>query len=178
MDTFTTTGGRPGRAVRPATAADAWAIRALFAALHEFNASLEPRFALAEGWERLLIEQLERECTTSSGVTLVAWDGGVPVGLAMAAEHTDSTMFRHRRWAELTALYVVPAARGGDVADRLLAAALAWARSRGDDEVRLYVTAANERARRFYASAGFRPLQEIWTIGPDPAGGTVADEAA
>jgi GNAT superfamily N-acetyltransferase len=178
MDTITTTAGGRTLAVRPAGPADAWAVHALFAALHEFNASLEPRFALADGWEPVLTEQLDRQCETSRGVTLLAWDGDVPVGLAMAAAHTDSTMFRHRRWAELTALYVAPAARGSDIADRLLAAALAWAKSRGDGEVRLYVTAANERARRFYASAGFRPLQEIWTIGPDPAAETVADEAA
>jgi ribosomal protein S18 acetylase RimI-like enzyme len=98
----------------------------------------------------------------------------------MASEHVDSPLFRHRCWAELAALYVAPAARGGDVADRLLTEALAWAGERGAGEVRLYVTVSNERARRFYASADFRPLQEIWTTALRPAVAPrgVSDEAA
>lgn len=159
--------------VRRAAAADEPAIRSLFVALHAHNAALEPRFALNAGWERLLAAQLAEEWATNRGATLLAGDGPRPVGLAMIAGHVDSPLFRHQRWAELTALYVVPDARGGAVADRLLAASLAWARTHGYDEVRLYVTASNTRARRFYAGTGFRPLQEIWTMDLAPA---VAEE--
>ena len=143
---------------------DEWAVRTLFGALHGFNAGLEPRFALAAGWERLLAEHLAQERATGSGLTLLAWDGADPVGLAMVAGHTDSPLFRHRRWAELTALYVSVALRGAGVADHLLAAARAWALASGYAELRLYVTASNARARHFYAGAGLRPIQEIWTM--------------
>ena len=149
--------------VRRAEPGEEWAIRRLFGELHAFNASLEARFALADGWEQVLTEHLIQEWSTQRGVTLLAWDGDVPVGLAMMGAHTDSPLFRHRTWAELTALHVVPAARGRGVADLLLAAGTTWAQERGYAEVRLYVTAANERARRFYARSGFRPIQEIWT---------------
>jgi GNAT superfamily N-acetyltransferase len=161
--------------VRQAESGDEWAIRRLFAQLHAFNASLEERFALADGWKRVLTDDLNRERDAGRGVTLLAWDGADPVGLAMMSGHADSPLFRHRSWAELTALHVAPPARGRGVADLLLAAGCAWAEQRGYTEVRLYVTSANERARRFYARSGFRPIQEIWTADLD-GGGT--DHAA
>jgi GNAT superfamily N-acetyltransferase len=153
----------PTAVIRPATPADAGAVRRLFAALHAFNAGLEPRFALADGWELELAAHLARERATGDGLTLLAWAGDEPIGLAMVASHLDSPLFRHRRWAELNALYVAPVARGTGLADRLLEAAAVWARARGHAEVRLYVTASNARARAFYAAASFRPVQEIWT---------------
>ena len=165
----TTTAPPRAVAVRRAVPGDEGAIRSLFGALHAFNAALEPRFALATGWEAVLNDQLTDERGAGRRVILLAWDGTEPVGLAMLAAHTDSPLFGHRHWAELTALYVVPGARGSGVADRLLASGLTWARTRGDDEVRLYVTSSNHRARRFYAAAGFRPIQEIWSIDLAPA---------
>jgi ribosomal protein S18 acetylase RimI-like enzyme len=149
--------------VRRAGPGDEWAIHRLFGELHAFNASLEARFALADGWERVLSDHLRQERTTGCGVTLLAWDGADSVGLAMLGSHTDSPLFRHRSWAELTALHVVPAARGRGVADLLLTAGSAWAEERGHAEIRLYVTTANDRARRFYGRAGFRSIQEVWT---------------
>jgi GNAT superfamily N-acetyltransferase len=178
MPTLVTPCPRRPVVVRRATPADREAIHALFAALHEFNASLEERFALADGWEHLLDERLDRERVSARSVTLLAWDGRRPVGLAMAAEHVDSPLFRERRWTELTALYVAPAGRGGGAAGRLLEAVRAWARQRGSGELRLYVTTANERARRFYDAAGFRPLQAIYSLDLVPAASPVAVEAA
>jgi GNAT superfamily N-acetyltransferase len=167
---------RSGHAVTVLGAAegDEWAVRALFRDLHAFNAALEARFALEDGWERLLAEHLAAERAAGTGSTLLAWDEDGPVGLAMVAAHTDSPLYRHRRWAELTALHVVPRARGTGVADLLLAAARAWAEDRGFRELRLYVTTSNERARRFYDRSGFRPIQEIWTVDLGPAAETAA----
>jgi GNAT superfamily N-acetyltransferase len=163
MDGTKTAAVRSVVTVRRAAPGDEWAIRRLFGDLHAFNTSLESKFALADGWERLLTEQLRQERVTQGSVTLVAWDGAAPVGLAMIGAHLDSPLFRHRAWAELTALHVVPEARGSGVAELLMEAGLAWARERGFGEIRLYVTAANERARRFYTRAGLHPLQEIWS---------------
>jgi ribosomal protein S18 acetylase RimI-like enzyme len=148
--------------IHAAAAEDDWAVRALFSALHASNAALEPRFALAADWRGLLAEHLASDRATGNGLTLLAWAGPEPVGLAMVASHPSEPLFRHPGWAELTALYVVPTQRGGGVADRLMAAAQEWARERRFREIRLYVTASNTRARRFYAAAGLRPIQEIW----------------
>jgi GNAT superfamily N-acetyltransferase len=170
MDATMTITVRSVVTVRRAEPGDEWAIRRLFGDLHAYNTSLESRFALADGWERLLTEQLRQERATQRGVTLLAWDGVEPIGMAMIGAHLDSPLFRQRSWAEVTALHVVPEARGSGVADLLMEAGLAWARERGYGEVRLYVTAANERARRFYARSGFRPLQEIWSADLPTAG--------
>lgn len=165
-------------AIRPATAADAAAVRALFGALHTFNATLDPLFALAVGWERVLEEHLAHARQAGHGLTLVAWDRREPVGLLIMDSHSDSPLFQHRHWAELLALYVVPAAQGRGVADQLLAEGLVWARARGYDRVQLYLTASNLRAKRFYARAGFRPVQEIWRLGIAASGAAPPADAA
>lgn len=149
--------------IRSAESADDWAIRHLFGALHDFNASLEPRFALAEGWEEVLDEHLIHGRRENRGLTLLAWDESAPIGLLMMDGHTDSPLFRNRYWAELLALYVTPSARGAGVADRLMARANGWARAQGYPHVQLYVTATKTRAKRFYTRHGFGPIQEIWS---------------
>lgn len=153
--------------IQAAAPEDEWAVRSLFGMLHATNAALEPRFALAADWPRRLVDRLAHERATGSGLTLLAWAGPEPVGLAMVASNPGEPMFRHPGWAELTAFYVTSELRGTGVADRLFAAARDWAQARQIREIRLYVTASNTRARRFYASAGLRPLQEIWLADVD-----------
>lgn len=148
--------------VRAAALADEWAVRKLFGALHTYNETLDSRFALADGWEQLLHEHLVHIDTAKHGLTLLAWAGDLPAGLIMMDGHTDSPLFKHRRWVELLALYITPEVQGDGVADALLDAGLAWAHGRGYERVQLYVTASNVRAQRFYARAGFQPVQEIW----------------
>ncbi|NJO84916.1 MAG: GNAT family N-acetyltransferase, partial [Blastochloris sp.] len=73
--------------------------------------------------------------------------------------------------AELVALYVAPTQRGGDLGQRLVAIGKQWAAAHGFDRLQLYVTAANERAKRFYARCGLRPTQEIWRVELQPTPG-------
>ncbi|MBI3968874.1 MAG: GNAT family N-acetyltransferase [Chloroflexi bacterium] len=146
-------------------------MRQLFGALHSVNAALDPTFALAEGWEDVLSAALANLRQPGEGLILLAWLGAEPVGLLIMSRHRDSLLFRHRNWAELLALYVVPKARHHGVADALLAAGVNWARARGYDRVQLYVTTGNHRAKRFYSGCGFRCAQEIWRLDVSPAGG-------
>lgn len=148
--------------IRPAALEDEWAVRQLFGALHTFNATLDPRFALADGWPAILHEHLHRRAQHS--LTLLAWAGSAPVGLLMMEGQTDSPLFRHRHWAELLALYVDPGWRGGALAERLVAAGTDWARQHGYERIQLYVTRSNVAAQGFYARRGFQPVQEIWRL--------------
>ncbi len=150
--------------ITPADHADDWAVHRLFGALHRFNAELDARFALADGWGAVLDEHLAHVRAVGNGITLLAWHAQQPVGLLMMDGHTDSPLFRQRRWAELLALYVEPSARELRVADQILAAGAEWAQGRGYDRVQLYVTASNDRAKRFYERSGFRCVQEIWRM--------------
>lgn len=158
--------------IRRATRHDAQAVGRLFAQLHAYNASLDGRFSLADGWERWLEEFLEHEHSHDHSATFLAHRAGDAVGLAIMDGHVDSPLYRHRYWAELVALYVAPDARGGGVADLLFAAGRDWAGERGFDRLQLYVTVANGRARRFYERLGLNPVQEIWATDlPDPLAG-------
>jgi GNAT superfamily N-acetyltransferase len=151
-----------GITVVPAGQQDRNDVRSLFGALHAFNADLDRRFALADGWPALLNQHLEREWATGASATLLAHHGEAPIGLVIVGGHTDSPMFQERHWAEIMALYVVPDERGCGVADGLTDAAIEWAAEHGYDRIQLYVTATNVHARRFYARSGFQPIQEIW----------------
>lgn len=106
--------------IRAALPADDWAVHRLFEALHAYNASLDRRFALADEWCHVLDEHLAHTRAAGHGLTLLAWEAAQPIGLLMMDGHTDSPLFKHRRWAELLALYVTPEARGGAVAIGLL----------------------------------------------------------
>jgi len=148
--------------IRRARPEESRAVSRLFGALHGHNASLDPRFTLAEGWEHWLREFLDHERSHDHSATFLAHRVDEAIGLAIMDGNVDSPLYRHRHWAELVALYVSPAARGTGVAEQLMEAGLDWAVGRGFDRLQLYVTAANEPARRFYARLGLRPTQEIW----------------
>ncbi|MBP1467972.1 GNAT family N-acetyltransferase [Candidatus Chloroploca sp. M-50] len=159
-----------------ATEEDFADVARLFAALHTFNASLDPCFALAEGWQALLHEHFVRTHNAPGSLWLLAWVDAAaddpphsePVGLLLMESHLDSPLFAQRRWAELVALYVDERARGTDLAQQLVNASTAWAAEHGFDRVQLYVTASNERARAFYTRAGFALAQEIWRLEVQP----------
>lgn len=144
------------------------AVADLFGALHAHNAGLDALFSLADGWRELLYDHFSRTVGSPAVLWLLAWDGPRPVGLLLMEQHLDSPLFRYRRWAELAAIYVVPEQRGSGLARRFLEEAHRWAAARNLDRIQLYVTASNDRAKAFYASAGFRPVQEIWRVAVAP----------
>lgn len=159
--------------LRPATPTDAPAVAHLFAALHMHNAALDARFALAEGWPDVLDRHFARTWDAPGACWRLAWDTTDPVGLILLEAHTDSPLFRHRHWAELVALYVAPPYRGSGLAERLLAAGLAWATAGGFERVQLYVTASNQAAHAFYQRCGFVPVQQILRRDLSPSPGVV-----
>jgi ribosomal protein S18 acetylase RimI-like enzyme len=150
--------------IQAAAPEDTWAVQKLFKGLHDFNTSLDPRFSLAENWERYLDDHLKREWDGARSLTMLAWDGDRPIGLLMLAGYSDSPLFKYRHWAEILALYIDPEIRGGMLAIRFVKLARRWARDHGYERIQLYVTATNDRAKRFYEKSGFEPVQEIWRL--------------
>jgi ribosomal protein S18 acetylase RimI-like enzyme len=133
----------------------------LFGALHTYNASLDPHFALSDEWESLLRGQFRQTWQDPDRLWLLLKDGEYPVGLLIAGIHTDSPMFRYRRWVEVEAVYVGPSHRGMGLADDLLEQAYAWAEAQELARVQLYVTASNGRACSVYGQQGFAITQFI-----------------
>jgi len=152
----------PDVRILPITPQDLPRAAELFHALHTFNATFDPRFTLADDWPTHLRAAYERTRDDPDTLWTLAWHGEEAVGLLLAQAHLDPPIFRHRRWLELSALYVEPSYRRHGVARLLVEYLQAWARQRGFDAIQLYVSAANTGARQFYARQGFELLQEIW----------------
>jgi GNAT superfamily N-acetyltransferase len=149
-------------AIRPLQHADVAALKVLFRNLHDFNAALDPQFALSENWETYFDTVIE-EALEGKVLCLIAYEIGTDrlCGFAMAAVHHDSNMWRVHEWVEVEALYVADDWRGCGLADVLLTRACDWAESIGQSVVQLYVTASNDRAIRFYQHEGFGETQAI-----------------
>lgn len=147
--------------IAPATPADGVDVIRLFGALHRYNSALDARFALAEGWEVLVQNYLEQSEHSDDSSWLLAREGSQPIGFVLVELHTDSPLYRHRRWAEIVALYVDEDYRGHNVAQRLMQHAYEWAVQRHIPVMQLYVTAANQQAQHFYHKQGFGTSQVI-----------------
>lgn len=144
-----------------ATPADAEDVIRLFGELHRYNSDLDPRFALADGWEQLVYQYLEQSESSADSSWLLARDNSRAIGFVLVEIHLESPLYRHRRWAEIVGLYVEPEYRGSPVAQLLMEQAYSWAVSHNLAMMQLYVTAANESARRFYTKQGFADSQVI-----------------
>lgn len=159
-----------------ATAAQVDEVIRLFGALHGYNAELDPRFALADDWQQLVGSYLEQITDADDSAWFLAWHGGRAVGFVLVEVHTESPLYRHRRWAEIVGLYVEPDYRGSNVASALMDQAYGWAREHGLSTMQLYVTNANDAAQRFYTKQGFTTTQVIMrrTIGDTDTGGSMS----
>jgi ribosomal protein S18 acetylase RimI-like enzyme len=66
-------------------------------------------------------------------------------------------------------MWVAPGWRGQGVGEALVAAVVAEGRRRGASEVRLWVTATNDPARRLYRRCGFEPTGAAAPLPSNPA---------
>jgi ribosomal protein S18 acetylase RimI-like enzyme len=87
--------------------------------------------------------------------TWLAEDGGRVVGFAVTGPSEDADA--ERTTAEVYAIYLEPDRVGTGLGRDLFAHAVEDLRERGFDAVTLWVLETNERARRFYEVAGWKP---------------------
>jgi GNAT superfamily N-acetyltransferase len=85
--------------------------------------------------------------------TWVVDEGSGPVGFAVTGPSEDADAGEHT--GELYAIYLEPERLGTGTGRRLFEHAIEDLRSRGFDTVTLWVLETNERARRFYETAGW-----------------------
>lgn len=127
-------------------------------ATHAFGSRLETERARGES------EWRERLVGRTQFVALA--DGRHPVGTVGARPEGECE-------TELVSMWVEPKARRTGVGDRLVAAVIEEARSRGSVSVVLWVSEGNEPAERLYARHGFVSTGRIQPIDDDdPARGT------
>jgi CheY-like chemotaxis protein len=160
----------PALRIEPARLDDFDVVAQLFEAVRSYNATLDYRLTLAEDWRDMLHEHFARtSADPGAALWLLAWRENQPVGLLAIAAHLDSPLLKHRRWAEVMALYLAPDCRGSGLAQRLMAEAQAWAAAQGFDRVQVHAAATNEHARSFYQRSGFQRAQEVLRLQVEPA---------
>lgn len=107
-----------------------------------FESTLELELAWAPSeWEKWI----------SHGATFLAEDSDGPKGIVVGVPNWDdpSSVF-------LLSMWVDPGLRGTDIANRLVASVLSWAKAERASGVWLHVGKENGRARRCYERNGFR----------------------
>jgi len=92
----------------------------------------------------------------SGGCFVVADEGGHLTGFAECGATRDADAFDSLT-GEVMAIYLVPQSWGKGQGRALMAAALLHLTECGYDQVTLWVLQIDDRARRFYAAAGFTP---------------------
>jgi oligopeptide/dipeptide ABC transporter ATP-binding protein len=142
---------RPGAEIRPAAAADADTMAEVFvAAWRQTYPGVVPDDVLAsldhDRTARWLAELVSGHREGETDVAVL--DGQVTGFVRYGAGPEGGYIF---------GLYVHPARAGQGIGQALLGHAEERLRERGSDSVALHVFAANERARRLYAKAGYAP---------------------
>ena len=143
-------------AIRLARRADVPAALALWEALHAEHEAQDPRYRMSDDAAQRWATDA-RDWTQGAGhrVWLAEAPGEPrPVGLLTAHLYEPAPTFAPYTLVYVDDLYVVPAARGGGVASRLLDETRAWADEAGATEIRAGVLAANAAGRAFWARHG------------------------
>jgi GNAT superfamily N-acetyltransferase len=146
--------------VRPARRPDVPAVAALWRALLEAHAVLEPALQAAPGVDRELPAAAERLLADPDGALWVVEDTSAVRGFC-AARIASSPAAAERRRAEITELFVEPAARRRGAGRALVDAACAWAHGRGVRRAEVRVAARNPEGGAFWRALGFGAFVDV-----------------
>jgi len=147
--------------VRPAQRRDLPAVAALWVALLENHAALDPVFAWHTGAPAALEAELRRAFEDADTALFVADADGRVVGFCAAHFERGPALARESCRAEITELVVEPAARQRGIGRALADAALGWARSRGAVRVEVRVAARNDAGQAFWRRLGFGAFVDV-----------------
>lgn len=148
-------------AARLARRDDLAAVAALWAALVEEHAALDPAFAVGPGAGAELPAAVER-ILHDPAAALWVWEGPEgPVGFCAARRRVAPAVARERARAEITELAVAPAARRRGAGRALVSAALAWAAAGGARRVEVRVAVRNRAGQAFWRALGFADFVDV-----------------
>ena len=147
--------------VRSAQRADLPAVAALWVALIESHAALDPVFALRAGAPAALEAELRRTFEDADTALFVADADGCVAGFCAAHFERSPPLARESCRAEITELVVEPTARRRGLGRALAHAAFAWARERGASRVEVRVAARNDAGQAFWRRLGFGAFVDV-----------------
>lgn len=147
---------------RPARRADVAAVAALWAALVEEHAAIDPAFAVRSGAAAELPATVAR-MLDAPDARLWVWEGvdGAVAGFCAAQRHAAPPAAAERARIEITELAVAPGARRRGVGRALAGAALAWAAAAGAARVEVRVAARNPAGQAFWRALGFADFVDV-----------------
>ena len=149
--------------ITSASAARISEVEALWKGLHRQHLAVDPRLpgvpirSLEDSWRRRL-RLYRRWLAEKDAFLLLAEDGRRRVGYAVVhLREADESWDTSGRFGVLESIAVAPGRRGKGIGRQLMAAVFVALRKRRVSVLEIGVVSANERARRFYESLGFRP---------------------
>jgi ribosomal protein S18 acetylase RimI-like enzyme len=148
-------------AARLARRDDVAAVAALWAALVDEHATLDPVFAVRAAAAAELpgvVERLLRDPAAGMWV----WEDGKGVAGFCAAQRRAAPAAAHERTrVEITELAVAPEARRRGAGRALVSAALAWAAAGGAGRIEVRVAARNATGQAFWRALGFADFVDV-----------------
>ena len=150
-----------GVVVRPATRADLDVVIALRIALLREHAGNPVYARLRPDAETRARPVFGAQLASRHETTFLAEQAGVAIGVLRCVESVGSPLLLPDRYCYVSSVYVVPEMRQRGVLRRLFAAARAWCRDRGLDEIRLHNTPDNAVASAAWSSLGFRVVEQL-----------------
>jgi ribosomal protein S18 acetylase RimI-like enzyme len=151
----------PAPPVRRAGPRDLDRLAALWKALLAHHAGLDPAYRAAEGAEAVWRGVARSLLSRPDAAAFVSEVDGAVVGLCAVEIAQAPAFLAERGRAEITELYVEPAARRRGVGRALAGAALAFAGGRGASRVEIRVHARNVEGRAFWRALGFEPFVDV-----------------
>ncbi|MFP8874845.1 MAG: GNAT family N-acetyltransferase [Myxococcota bacterium] len=152
--------GLAGR-VREATARDLDRVAALWSAITDHHAPLDPLFRMRPEAGGELRELLGDLCRNPDAAIFVYEDAGDLPGMCIVRIDHSPPIVEEVDRAEITDLGVREEARRQGIGSQLLAAALAWIRIQGIERVQVNVAVGNAEGQAFWRRHGFAPHMDV-----------------
>lgn len=151
----------PPISVRAATAADLETVVALRLALLREECQAPSYGRVRPGAARRARLLYRAQLDSPAEVTLLAEQGGVALGILRCAESTGHPLLEPDRYAYVSSVYVVPAARRCGLVRALLRHASQWCRDRKLVEMRLHNAADSAVANAAWEALGFTVVEHL-----------------
>lgn len=148
-------------AVRQAGRRDLDRVAALWIALTEYHASLEPLYALREGAETEVRRIVAAQLRDPDTACLVHEEGAELAGLCIVRVDRAPPVHDEVCRGEITDLFVRSELRRRGIGRSLVESAASWARERGATRLEARVAASNPTGRAFWRASGFGSFMDV-----------------
>lgn len=155
--------GEQGVKVRRAEARDMAFVIELWKGMTEELAKCDERYELRPDAEIIWARWAGQHLRNAESCLLVAENGGEYVGYLLAHAAESQPIFKHRKHATITDIYVVPQYRRKGIAKRLIEEAASFFKAHGVQHMQVNVLVKNASARAFVEKMGFVDfLYRMW----------------